>query len=108
MLSRFTRMRGFQVKAGKGLHSIDLRNVLSMFSLASLALRNIASEEDGDGMQFRTGQTTYPMFRLICSSGAQYLCPRRHALLKLFRKGCERFFVHAQSAQAVPCEGQCH
>src|SRR5271170_72511 len=71
---------------------------------ASLALRDVASEENDDSMKFLTRQTARPVVRVIGTRGTEDFCAGGHALAKLLGKGGERSFIDTESAQAVPRE----
>jgi hypothetical protein len=71
---------------------------------ASLALRDITSEEDDDSMKVMTRQTADPVVRVIGTGGTEDFCAGGHALAELFREGGERSFVDSERAQAIPGE----
>src|SRR5437868_1896259 len=71
---------------------------------ASLALRDVASEEDDDSMKFLTRQTARPVLRVVGAGGAEDFRAGGHALAELLGKGGERSFIDTESAQAVPRE----
>ena len=56
---------------------------------ASLAFCNIAGEEDHDGMEVRTGESSHPVIRMIGAGGADDLGTGGHALTELLGKGRE-------------------
>src|SRR5258708_7351855 len=70
----------------------------------SLALRDVASEENDDSMKFLTRQTARPVVRVIGARGAEDFRAGGHALTELFREGGECSFVDAERAQTVPGE----
>src|SRR6185312_17293548 len=78
------RRGGVEVERREHLHPFASRDEPSMLGLATLALRTIAGEEDGDGVEVRAGQASHPMVGVIRARVAQDLRPGDHALLELF------------------------
>src|SRR5438094_2639658 len=77
-----------------------------MLGARPLARRGVAREEDDDGVQVGTGESTHPLVGMVRTGITEDIRARCHALLKLLRKGGQRSLVHTERPQAVP--GECH
>ena len=71
---------------------------------AALALRDVAREQDDDGVQIRSWQPADPVVRMVGAGIAEDLRPRGHALAELVGKRRQRGLVDAERAQPVPGE----
>src|SRR4051794_17667713 len=66
VVMRVVERRGrIEVERREHLHPLASRDELSMLRLAARALRTIAGEEDGDGVEVRAGQASHPMVGVI-------------------------------------------
>ena len=77
---------GLQVKRRQHFHIFALDNEFVVLRYASLALRFIAGEEDGDGMEIGAGQAADPVVWTIYSCVAKHLRTRDHPLPELLGK----------------------
>jgi peroxiredoxin family protein len=60
---------------------------------ASLALRNVASEKNNDGMKIGACQPTCPVFRVVSTCQTQDIRPSCHSLAKFLGKTREGIIV---------------
>src|SRR6516162_778036 len=89
----------------EGRDAGEPRGVLVVLSDAALTLGDIAGEKNDDGVEVGAGQAAHPVVGVVGAGVAEDLRPGRHALTKLFGKGCQRSLVYAQSPQTTPGEG---
>jgi hypothetical protein len=89
---------GFKVERRERLHARELCRVLLVLPDAALAFRHVAREEDHDGVEIGTRQTTQPVVRMVRAGVSQYCRPRGHALSELLGECRQRRFVHPKRA----------
>ena len=99
------RWRCLEIQRREDIHSFKLREQPFMLRLTPAALRRVACEENHDRVQLPTGKPAHPVVGMIRTRIAEDLRTRRHTLLELLRKRCQRRFVDAQGAKAIPSEG---
>ena len=106
---RVVERRGrVEVERREHLRPLATRDEGPMLRLAAIALRAIAGEEDGDGVQVRAGQAAHPVVGVIGARVAEDLGAGDHALLELLGERAQRRLVHSQRPQAVPGEAHGH
>src|SRR5262245_2021649 len=74
----------------------------------TLAFSRSACEEDGDGVQRRTGETANPPIRTIPPRIAEHFRAGRHALPEFIGERREWLFIHSKRAKSLPREGNGH
>ena len=80
------RRGGLEVERREHLHPLAPRDEFSCSACAALALRDVAGEEDGDGVEVRAGQASHPVVGMIRARVAEDLRAGDHALLELLRE----------------------
>src|SRR4051794_39379659 len=68
----------------------------------------IPGEQNGNRVEVGAGESADPMVGMVRAGVAQHLRAGDHALLELLREALEGGFVHPQSPEPVPGEGQRH
>ena len=91
------RRSGFEVERRERLHARELWRVLLVLPDAALAFRDVAREEDHDGVEIGTRQTAHPVVRMVRAGISQDRRARGHALSELLGKCRQRRVVHAQA-----------
>src|SRR5437762_3604512 len=102
------RRRRLQVQRREHFHAGAPRDEFGVLRLAPSALRDVAGEQDDDGVEVRTRQTSDPVVGMIRAGVAENLRAGHHAVLELFWKRRQGDLIHTQRAEPVPGEGHGH
>jgi hypothetical protein len=87
LMSVVKRRDSFQIKGGEKFNSLALLHVAFVLLPTPLALRDIACEQYGNGVQGWTCQASHPVIRMVCAGNAENVRPGSHALTELLGKG---------------------
>src|SRR5690242_2662716 len=90
-----------QIEGGEKFDSPAFSYIALVLVPAPLAFRDIAGEQNGNGMQVRACQAPQPVVRMVGARGPENICSRGHSLTELLGKGGQRGFIHSECLQAV-------
>ena len=79
-----------------------------MLFRCALALGRIAREQNGDGVQCRTGEAANPPVGMILAGIAKHFRAREHPLPEFFGESCQCLFVNPERTKSLPSKGDRH